>query len=138
VSNQNNNQNDSRREFIKRAAYVAPTVLTLTAFSSFAKAASNKPTTGGGYTPPTFSNAQTQALYTWLISDPARIARLNAAAQELKKLASNVAIAQMTATLLADITSELVAMPGLKATLISQSLSGANLTELAKALLAGA
>lgn len=34
---------DSRRDFVKRAAYVAPAVLTLMAAPSFAKSGSTKP-----------------------------------------------------------------------------------------------
>jgi hypothetical protein len=34
---------DSRREFVKRAAYVAPAILTLMATPSFAKSGSEKP-----------------------------------------------------------------------------------------------
>ena len=34
---------DSRREFVKRAAYVAPVVLTLPASPAFAKSGSEKP-----------------------------------------------------------------------------------------------
>ena len=34
--------NPSRRAFVKKAAYVAPAVLSLQAFSSLAKAGSNK------------------------------------------------------------------------------------------------
>ncbi|MBA2722333.1 MAG: hypothetical protein H0W48_04450 [Methylibium sp.] len=34
---------DSRREFVKRAAYVTPAVLTLMATPSFAKSGSTKP-----------------------------------------------------------------------------------------------
>jgi len=37
-------RNESRREFVKKAAYVAPAILTLTAASSFARAASVQPT----------------------------------------------------------------------------------------------
>lgn len=37
------NLTDSRREFVKRAAYVAPAVLTLMATPSFAKSGSHKP-----------------------------------------------------------------------------------------------
>jgi hypothetical protein len=35
--------NDSRRDFVKRAAYVAPAILTLKAAPSFAKSGSQKP-----------------------------------------------------------------------------------------------
>jgi hypothetical protein len=47
-----------RRTFIKRAAYIAPAVLTLSAVSSFAKAGSDKCVrpplgVGGGVGPPT-------------------------------------------------------------------------------------
>lgn len=38
--------NESRRDFVKRAAYVTPAVLTLAAAPEFAKAGSNK--WGGG------------------------------------------------------------------------------------------
>ena len=37
---------DSRREFVKRAAYVAPAILTLMATPSFAKSGSEKPEFG--------------------------------------------------------------------------------------------
>ncbi|WP_157271861.1 hypothetical protein [Azohydromonas aeria] len=40
--------NGSRREFVKRGAYVAPAVLTLAAAPEFAKAGSVKPGPGGG------------------------------------------------------------------------------------------
>jgi hypothetical protein len=40
VSNQ---QDQSRREFVKKAAYIAPAILTLQAAPQYAKAGSNKP-----------------------------------------------------------------------------------------------
>ena len=138
MNNQNNHQVESRREFVKKTAYIAPMILTLAAIPSFAKAASNKPTSGGTYPPPTFSNTQVQALYTWLISDPTRLARLTAAAKQCNLLASDVALKQMINTLLTTIATDLPALPAVKATFISQTLSTTNLTELAAALLAGA
>ena len=132
------NQNESRREFVKKAAYMAPTILTLAAAPAFAKTGSTPGTTsGGGYTPPKFSNVQVQALYTWLISDPARLARLTAAANQFSKLSGNVALTQMINTLVTTITTDLAALPALKANTISQTLSSANLTECAQALLTG-
>jgi hypothetical protein len=138
-----NNQNESRREFVKKAAYMAPTILTLAAAPSFAKTGSTPGTTsGGGYTPPKFSNVQVQALYTWLISDPARLARLSAAAKQFSKLSSDAALKQMITTIVTTITTDLAALKALKVTTISPAVSSANLTdanlaECARALLTG-
>jgi len=38
-----NTQNDSRRDFVKKAAYLAPAIVTLAAAPSYAKAGSEKP-----------------------------------------------------------------------------------------------
>lgn len=41
------NSPDSRREFVKKAAYVAPAILTLAASPAFAKSGSEKPDKDG-------------------------------------------------------------------------------------------
>jgi len=142
VNNPNDHQVASRREFVKKTAYIAPTILTLAAVPAFAKAGSKKSTSGGTYAPPTFSNAQVQALYTWLISDPARMALLTAAAKQFSTLSSDVALKQMVNTIVTTITTDLAALNALKVTTISPAISSANLTdanlaECAKALLTG-
>jgi len=66
--------NSSRREFVKRAAYVAPVILTLQAAPAFAKTGSQKeidvpprPGTGGPTRPsPRPSKPITQSLLDWL------------------------------------------------------------------------
>ena len=48
-----NDQNNKRREFIKKAAYIAPAVATLSAMPSIAQSGS-----GGSASTPSFSNNQ--------------------------------------------------------------------------------
>ena len=129
-------QSESRREFVKKATYIAPTILTLVAAPAFAKSASVKDTTygGGAYVPPIFSNGQTKTVYDWLISDPARAARLADAAKKLK--ANKDAIVQLTLQVQKEIVTGLSAKQGLTLEVLKQAITNANLGELAKALLA--
>lgn len=132
-------QSESRREFVKKASYIAPTILTLAAVPMFAKAGSVKngvPPSSGGYVYPPFSNGQTKTVFDWLISDPARAARLDDAAKKLKALKSSDAVTQLTLQLQKEIVTGLNGKQGAALQVLKQAIANTNLGELAKALLA--
>ena len=130
-------QSESRREFVKKASYIAPTILTLVAAPAFAKSASTKdPSGSGGYVYPVFTNGQAKTIYDWLISDPARAARLADAVKALKALKNSDAVAQLTLQLEKECASGLGAKQGLALEVLKQALANVNLGEMAKALLA--
>jgi hypothetical protein len=55
--------NQSRREFVKKAAYIAPAILTLSAAPAYAKAGSEKPGTSPSPPPSTSPTSW----WSWLL-----------------------------------------------------------------------
>jgi hypothetical protein len=57
--------NEGRREFVKKAAYVAPVILTLAAAPAYAKAGSEKPGTSPAPSQPPSTNPS--SWLSWLL-----------------------------------------------------------------------